>query len=292
MLARNTLLNGRYRIEKLIGQGGMGAVYKAHAEHLRITVAIKEARVTNARLLAAFSKETQRLARLRHPSLPRVIDHFTEANHHYFVMEFISGDVLADKYRIGGQPLGVVEVLALAEQLLQVLEYLHGQQVPLIHRDIKPQNIMVMPNGLLILVDFGLAKGGLTLVSGSIPGFTRRYGSPEQISGKGSDQRSDLYSVAATLWTLLTAQQPIDAPRRQQAAQDGKPDPMAPANKLNPQVPPLVAQVLTKALSLDPNQRPQKRRRNAQTATSGGKILRSFRRHRGGNIRHHCGSNN
>jgi len=260
MLTPNTLLNGRYRIEKLIGQGGMGAVYKAHAEHLQLTVAVKEATVTDTGLLAAFSKEAQRLARLRHPALPRVIDHFVEGYGHYLVMEFIEGEDLGDKLQARGQPFSVDYVVALGDQLLQVLDYLHGQQPAIIHRDIKPQNLKVMPNGFLILLDFGLAKGGLTQQntygSRSLFGFSAGYAPPEQMNALGTDQRSDLYSVAATLWTLLTAQRAIDAQVREQAAKHGVPDPMRPANELNPQVPPLVAQALTNALALNPNQRP------------------------------------
>ena len=260
MLAPNTLLNGRYRIEKLIGQGGMGAVYKARAENLDITVAVKEATVTDTRLLGAFEKEAQRLARLRHPGLPRVIDHFVEGYGHYLVMEFIEGEDLGDKLQAKGQPLSVDEVLALGDQLLQVLDYLHRQQPAIIHRDIKPQNLKVMPDGSLILLDFGLAKGGLTQQntygSHSLFGFSIGYAPPEQMSAQGTDQRSDLYSVAATLWTLLTAQRAIDAQVREQAAKHGVPDPMRPANELNPHVPPLVAQALTRALALNPNYRP------------------------------------
>ncbi len=268
MLTPNTLLNGRYRIEKLIGQGGMGAVYKAHAEHLQLTVAVKEATVTDTGLLTAFEKEAQRLARRRHSALPRVIDHFVEGYGHYLVMEFIEGLNLADKLQTTGQAFDVDEALALGDQLLQALEYLHGQQPPIIHRDIKPQNIKVMRNGFLILLDFGLAKGGLTQQysngSQNLFGYSAGYASPEQMSILGTDQRSDLYSVAATLWTLLTGQSAIDAQVRQQAAKDCIPDPMRPANELNPLVSPLVAQVLSNTLALNPRERPKNAREMRQ----------------------------
>ncbi|MGB0387673.1 MAG: serine/threonine protein kinase [Ardenticatenaceae bacterium] len=262
MLVPNTLLNGRYRVEKLVGQGGMGAVYKARAEHLHMTVAVKEATVSDSNLVVAFEREARRLARLRHPALPRVIDHFDDHGHsgHYLVMEFIEGKDLGEKLLAKGEPLSVDEVLALGDQLLQVLEYLHEQQPPIIHRDIKPQNIKVMPNGFLILLDFGLTKGGVSEQnsngSRSLFGDSLGYAPLEQIKGQGTDQRSDLYSVGATLWTLLTAQPAIHAQAREQAAKHGEPDPMRPADELNPQVPPLVAQLITNALALNPNQRP------------------------------------
>ncbi len=117
-----------------------------------------------------------------------------------------------------------------------------------------------MPDDSLILLDFGLAKGGLTQQntygSHSLFGYSIGYASPEQMSAQGTDQRSDLYSVAATLWTLLTAERAIDAQVREQAAKHGIPEPMRPVNELNPHVPPIVAQALTRALALNPNHRP------------------------------------
>ena len=261
MLSANTLLNGRYRIEKLVGQGGTGAVYKAWAEHLQMMVAVKETTATNESLLMGFEKQAQRLARLSHPALPRVIEHFVQGHGHYLVMEFIEGANLAEKLQATGEAFDVEEALALGDQLLQALEYLHGQQPPVIHRDIKPQNIKVMRNGFLILLDFGLTKGGLMpqYSNGSESSFAYSvgYASPEQMSILGSDQRSDLYSVAATIWTLLSGQSAIDAQVRQQAAKDGIPDPMRPVNELNSQVSPLVAQVLSNALALNRQQRPK-----------------------------------
>ena len=257
MLPNNTLLHHRYRIEKLLAAGGMGAVYKARDERLNVIVAVKEALVSDPALLAAFEKEAQRLARLRHGALPNVMDHFIENYRQYLVMEYIEGEDLAEKLAKRGAPFSVAEVLGWGDQLLAVLEYLHGQQPAIIHRDIKPQNVKVMPDNTLILLDFGLAKGGLTQHSGTlVHGHTPGYAPLEQMKGHRTDARSDLYSVSATLWNLLTAQQPVDARLREQAATHRMPDPLRPANELNPNVPPPLAQLLHQALALHPNQRP------------------------------------
>jgi len=122
MWQNHALLHGRYRIEKPIGQGGMGAVYKARDERLNITVAVKEALVSDTRLLSAFEKEAQRLARLRHPALPNVMDHFMEGNGQYLVMEYVEGDDLQERLKARAAPFEVAEVLGWGEQLLAVLE--------------------------------------------------------------------------------------------------------------------------------------------------------------------------
>jgi len=175
MLPNHTLLHNRYRIEKKIGQGGMGAVYKAYDETLRTMVAVKEAHVSDKVLLAAFHMEAIRLARLRHPALPNVTDHFVDGHRQYLVMEYIEGEDLGEMLAKRGKPFSVAEVLGWGSQLLAVLEYLHRQQPPIIHRDIKPPNLKLMPDKTLILLDFGLAKGGVTTIhtmTGSIPGYT------------------------------------------------------------------------------------------------------------------------
>jgi serine/threonine protein kinase len=237
----------------------MGAVYKARDERLNNIVAVKEALVSDPALLVAFEKEAQRLARLRHAALPNVMDHFVENYQQYLVMEYIEGEDLAEKLAKRRAPFDVAEVLGWGSQLLAVLEYLHGQHPAIIHRDIKPQNVKVMPDNTLILLDFGLAKGGLTQHSrsgSSVYGYTLGYAPLEQMKGHGTDARSDLYSVSATLWNLLTAQPPVDARLREQAATHRLPDPLRPASELNRNVPAPLAQLLSQALALHPNQRP------------------------------------
>jgi len=259
MLSDNTLLQGRYLIVEQIGRGGMGAVYKATDLRLRATVALKETLVGGELLLKAFEREAQLLAGLRHPALPRVSDHFIEETGQFLVMEFIPGDDLATMLLKRGTPYPFGDVLRWGDQLLDALDYLHSRQPPVVHRDIKPQNMKLTDRGEIILLDFGLAKGAAmqTRVTGtsSIFGYTPHYAPLEQIQGTGTDPRSDLYSLAATLYHLLTGQSPIDALTRAAAKINDESDPLLPASILTPDVPPAVADVLTRAMAQNASQR-------------------------------------
>ncbi|HEU5099650.1 MAG TPA: serine/threonine-protein kinase [Roseiflexaceae bacterium] len=259
MLPDNTLLQGRYLIVEQIGRGGMGAVYKATDTRLRATVALKETLVGGEMLLKAFEREAQLLAGLRHPALPRVSDHFIEETGQFLVMEFIPGDDLATLLLKRGSPFPFGDVLRWGDQLLDALDYLHSRQPPVVHRDIKPQNMKLTDRGEIILLDFGLAKGAAmqTRVTGtsSIFGYTPHYAPLEQIQGTGTDPRSDLYSLAATLYHLLTGQAPIDALTRAAAKINEEPDPLLPASVVNPDVPPAVADVLARAMAQNASQR-------------------------------------
>jgi hypothetical protein len=259
MLPVNTLLQGRYLVVEQIGRGGMGAVYKATDTRLRCTVALKETLVGGEALLKAFEREAQLLAGLRHPTLPRVSDHFVEESGQFLVMEFISGDDLGTLLARRGSPFPFGDVLRWGDQLLDALDYLHSRQPPVIHRDIKPQNMKLTDRGEIILLDFGLAKGAAmqTRVTGtsSIFGYTPHYAPLEQIQGTGTDPRSDLYSLAATMHHLLTGQPPTDALTRAAAKINEEADPLVPASAVNPDVPPAVAGVLTRAMAQNANQR-------------------------------------
>ncbi|MEW6209737.1 MAG: protein kinase [Acidobacteriota bacterium] len=270
MQAPGTILQGRYRIVRAIGEGGMGAVYLAVDEKFDSTVALKENHYDDDRLSRAFEREARTLNRLRHPALPKVLDHFTEQGGQFLVMEFIPGDDLGavlDKRRKNLQPKGkpkpfeTGEVLRWAEQLLDTLDYLHAQQPPIIHRDIKPQNLKLADRGQITLLDFGLSKGtpiqlSRVTSSGSIFGYTPSYAPIEQIQGGGTDARSDLYSLGATLYHLLTGEPPIDALTRAASVLEGKPDPLRPVSHFNPDVPIPIASVLMQAMALNRHQRP------------------------------------
>jgi eukaryotic-like serine/threonine-protein kinase len=259
MLPNNTLLQGRYLIVEQIGRGGMGAVYKATDTRLRSTIALKETLVGGEMLLKAFEREAQLLAGLRHPALPRVSDHFIDESGQFLVMEFIPGDDLATLLLKRGSPFPFGDVLRWGDQLLDALDYLHSRQPPVVHRDIKPQNMKLTDRGEIILLDFGLAKGAAmqTRVTGtsSIFGYTPHYAPLEQIQGAGTDPRSDLYSLAATMYNLLTGQAPIDALTRAAAKINDEPDPLLAANIVAPDVPPAVADVLTRAMAQNAGQR-------------------------------------
>src|SRR5436853_3365079 len=165
-LPEQTLLASRYQLVSRIGQGGMGAVYKAaDTKFNNRAVAIKEmssAGLPPARLQeaeAAFEREAHLLADLLHPNLPRIYEHFTENERSYLVMDFIEGQTLEEYLeRIGGGPLPVETVLKWAEQLCDVLNYLHTHQPPIVFRDLTPANVMISANAHPYLIDFGIAR--------------------------------------------------------------------------------------------------------------------------------------
>jgi serine/threonine protein kinase len=261
MIAPGTVLQDRYLLTKQIGQGGMGAVYIATDQRFGSTVAVKETLFDDPNLRKAFEREARLLNSLRHTALPRVSDHFVEAEGQFLVMEFIGGDDLSAMLEQNGGPFPVDRVLGWAEQLLDALEYLHDQNPPIIHRDIKPQNLKLTERDHIILLDFGLAKGQPSHLSrvtntGSVFGYSRSYAPLEQIQGAGTDTRSDLYSLAATLYHLLTGVTPPDAVTRATAIINGHPDPMRPAHEINPKVSADISGLLGRALAQNANQRP------------------------------------
>jgi serine/threonine protein kinase len=176
-------------------------------------------------------------------------------------MEYIPGDDLLDILQQRGRPLDYPEVLSWADQLLDALDYLHSQNPPIIHRDIKPQNLKLTAQGHIILLDFGLAKGtagNMSLVSAdkSVLGFSLNYAPLEQIHGAGTSPRSDLYSLSATLYHLLTGVPPADAMSRAVATLSGLSDPLLPANQINAQIPATIAEILYSGMAQNPEQRP------------------------------------
>ncbi len=260
MLTPNTVLQNRYCIIRQLGQGGMGTVYEAKALRLNTTVALKETHFTDQQLRKQFEREAQLLAGLRHPALPRVIDHFDEGDGLFLVMDFVAGEDLWAMLQKKGRAFSPNKVLKWADQLLDALDYLHNQESPIIHRDIKPQNLKLSDPKQITLLDFGLAKGfagqvSRVTTSDSIFGYTLNYAPLEQIQGTGTEPRSDLYSLAATLYHLLTGNVPPDVLTRLTATSDGQPDPLRSANEINPLVTPGVAAMLNKAMSIGRNQR-------------------------------------
>lgn len=261
MLVPDTILQNRYSIVRQLGRGGMGAVYEATDQRLHRTVALKETLAETDDLRHAFAREAHLLANLRHPTLPKVIDHFSEGDGLFLVMEFIPGDDLGAMTERGERLFSPAEVLRWADQLLDALEYLHTHQPPVLHRDIKPSNLKLTAQGQIILLDFGLAKG----VAGQMPtlttnnsifGYTPHYAALEQIRGTGTDPRSDLYSLGATLYHLLTGVKPPDALLRASTVVNDQPDPLRPADEVNRQVPLVVSAALWRAMRLNPGERP------------------------------------
>src|SRR5882724_11114828 len=260
MLAERTIINDRYQVIRQVGQGGMGAVYEAFDQRLRSPVALKQMIVGQEQYGRAFEREAQLLANSRHAALPKVIDYFTIDEGSFLVMEFISGPDLATILAERRTPFTINDVMRWANTLLDVLDYLHTQTPAIIHRDIKPQNLKLTPKGEIILLDFGLAKGRVTARASatnakSVTGWTPQYAPLEQINGTGTDPRSDLYSLGATLYQLLTAQTPIDATSRAAEVIGHRPDPIRPVHELNPLVPQWIGAVIMHALQLNASDR-------------------------------------
>jgi hypothetical protein len=252
VIAPGTILQNRYLVESQIGEGGMGAVYVATDQRFGSTVALKETFFNDANLRKAFEREARLLNRLRHPALPRVSDHFMEEEGQFLVMEYIPGEDLSEMLKRRAAPFPVRDVLAWSDQLLDALDYLHTQQTPVIHRDIKPQNLKLGERNQIVLLDFGLAKGTplqtRVTATGSLFGYSFNYAPIEQMQGTGTDPRSDLYSLGATLYHLLTGTTPPDALTRATAVLNGDPDPLRPASEINARVPDEVADVLTRSM--------------------------------------------
>jgi serine/threonine protein kinase len=267
-LSPGTVLRERYKIVELVGRGGMGATYRA--EDLRLKgrfCALKEALpdpdASSDELRQSreqFYEEASTLARLDHPNLPKVSDHFSEDDRDYLVMDFVPGqdlkEMLANAMR-EGHPLPERQVLTWAEQLCDALEYMHTQEPPVLHRDIKPSNIKVTPAGNVKLVDFGLVKvlapddqRTITVVQGR---GTVQYIPLEQYGGDTghTDARSDIYSLGATLYHLLSGQPPLDAKQRFL-----KPKSLPLLHTLNPDVSQQTEQAILWCLAMHPDDRP------------------------------------
>ncbi len=261
MIEAGKILQQRYKIDKQIGVGGMGAVYVATDERFGSTVAIKQTLCMDDNYRKAIEREARLLNSLKHTALPRVSDHFLEDDGQFLVMEFIPGEDLSGILEETGKAFEPEQVMIWADQLLDALDFLHNQKDPVIHRDIKPQNLKITAKGQIILLDFGLAKGNPTdsnnkTAAKSIFGYSRNYASLEQIQGTGTDPRSDLYSLAATLYHLATATAPEDALTRAMSVLSQKPDPLIPAHLVNDAIPKGFSAILQNAMDLNADLRP------------------------------------
>jgi serine/threonine protein kinase len=269
LLEPETVLRGRYRIMSVVGQGGMGAVYRA--EDLRLEgriCAVKEVRPDPDATPAALAqsreqshREATTLARLDHPNLPKVSDTFHEGGREYLVMDFVEGRDLrqaVEEKRQGRTFLDERKAMQWTRQLCDALAYLHSRKPPVLHRDIKPSNIKLTPSGLIKLVDFGLVKllatdqaCTVTVLQGR---GTAAYTPLEQYGGDTghTDVRSDIYSLGATLYHLLTNQPPADARQRFL-----NPDVLRPPSELNPHISPSTERAIQAAIAMHPSKRPQ-----------------------------------
>jgi serine/threonine protein kinase len=256
MIKTDTILQDRYLIKKQIGAGGMGAVYLAVDQRFDNYVAIKETFYKDDEFGEAFEREARILNGLIHPVLPHVSDYFTESEGYFLVMQFIEGDDVSDILKRDGA-FPVRDVLRWFHNLLDALDYLHSQEPPIIHRDLKPQNLKLTPRGDIFLLDFGLAKLKSEDTTGdrSVFGYSRKYSPLEQIQGIGTDARSDLFALAATIYHLFIGKPPIDAIARASTIVTGKSDPIELASEINTEIPVGIANVLNIALALNAENR-------------------------------------
>jgi serine/threonine protein kinase len=253
-LERGTILNNRYRVVEILGQGGMGSVYRAVDENLGVEVALKENLFTTDEYARQFRREAVILATLRHAHLTRVTDHFViEGQGQYLVMDYIEGEDLRQRM----DRLGVIndeEAILIGAAICDALSYLHSRNPPVVHRDIKPGNVKITPQGQIFLVDFGLAKliqSGQSTTTGA-RAMTPGYSPPEQYGTAPTDSRSDIFSLGATLYAALTGAIPEDALAR--AMDQVK---LTPIRKRNPKISRRLASVLEKSLAVRPDDRYQ-----------------------------------
>lgn len=250
-LAAGTVLQNRYAIEKLLGGGGMGMVYLARDQRLaNRPCAIKEMVdhfIDQAQRIEAneyFAREADTLAQLKHQAIPAITDRFEISNRHYLVMEYVEGRNLEEELAARGEPLPEGLVIDIARQLSDVLAYLHGLKPPIIYRDMKPSNVMLNPNGRVVLVDFGIARLFKAARKGTMIG-TLGFAPPEQYQGN-VDPRSDIYSLGATLHYVLTGRDPEKFP----------PFSFPPIRELRPGLSSNLAGAIDAALAYEMNARP------------------------------------
>jgi serine/threonine protein kinase len=267
-LRAGEILKERYKIRRIIGQGGMGSVYLADDQRLEgrlcaVKEVIHDTAIDSVLLNQSrdqFLREATVLARLDHPNLPKVSDFFSSEERDYLVMDFVPGkdlSLLMTEARLKKNFLEERVVLGWASQLADALAYLHSQNPPILHRDIKPSNLKLTPNGVIKLVDFGLVKilaseeVTITVVQGR---GTAIYTPLEQYGGDSghTDARSDVFSFGATLYHLLTNQAPDEA--RDRFLNPGL---LTPPRGYNAAISPRTERTILWAMSLHPDERPQ-----------------------------------
>jgi serine/threonine protein kinase len=246
MIAAHSIVGGRYRVVKALGGGGMKLVYLA--EDLRLAArkcALAEmvdsfnSAEAQKQAIGAFQREADMLAQLSNEHIPRVFDRFSEGNHHFLVMEYIDGTTLEEQIKHQGGKLPAEQIVEVALQVLDTLEYLHHLQPPVIYRDLKPSNIMVTGEGQAKLIDFGIARHFQPLSNATMIG-TQGYAPPEQYRGK-VETRSDIYALGATMHHAISGRDP--------AAE--APFSFPPLQKLCPDIDARLASTIDQALAYD-----------------------------------------
>ena len=254
----DTLFDGRYRIQRKLGAGGMADVYLAEDQELGRRVAIK---ILNSRhgnddqFIERFRREAKNAAALNHPNIVSIYDRGEAEDTYYIAMEFLDGRTLKELIvGRGAAPINVA--IEYARQILSALRFAHRHGI--VHRDIKPHNVLVDGDGRVKVTDFGIARAGTSQMTetGSIVG-TAQYLSPEQARGGEVDPRSDLYSLGVVLYELLTGKTPFEGETPVEIAMKHLSNTPQPPSKLRPDVPPELDMVVMRALAKNPNDRYQ-----------------------------------
>lgn len=253
------MLNGRYSLIAPVGGGGMATVYKARDNILGRVVAVKilrEQYAEDTAFVARFRREAQSAANLTHPNIVSVYDVGQDGDTHYIVMEFVAGQSLKEFLnKSNGQPLPLERAVNIGAQILAGLEYAHRSG--LIHRDIKPQNVLLTGDGTVKVTDFGIAKSvsDLSLTDAGMALGTAHYFSPEQAKGERVTPQSDIYALGVTLFEMITGRLPFESENAVGLAYKHIGEPPPSPRSLNPNVPLRLEAIVLKALAKDPTQR-------------------------------------
>ncbi len=263
-----TLNNERYCIIDCIEQDSAGALYNVFDNTLKKNAVLKEIPVRLKKVVTvsqqeeirlAFAREAKSLTELEHESLLCVYDYFSTIDGHYLVTESFELADLSAALEKNNKPFALSDVINWADQLLDALTYLHSHEPPILHRDIKPQNLKLTAENHIVLLDFGLSKNntGETKITtyGSIVGYTPHYAPMEQIRGTGTDARSDIYSLSATLFQILTNTVPPDSLTRADVLLNDSPDPLKLICEINPEVSQAVSDVISRGMSVSQERR-------------------------------------
>jgi serine/threonine-protein kinase len=260
--APGDIIQGRYRVRDMLGRGGFGATYLV--EDLRLEG--KRRAIKELPELLFDEYEIKLLSQLSHTAVPDIIDRSMEHGMVYLVLEFGGTRTLGSEAKRRGGRVPVAALVPWLRQLCEVLTYLHGRDPPIIHRDLKPDNVLLDDDDRVMLIDFGIAKQAQPTAMTRTLGraVTHGFGPPEQALGTGTDQRSDIYSLGATVYYLLTGQVPPAAHERVAGKE------VVPPSHLAPDIPQVLEATLLRALSLNPNQRQQSIREFAAVLDSVG----------------------